>query len=72
MRSLGHHDKYDKTINELRVRSHGGAAPRRVEITDFTTALTLNVEECRDLRYMLDQLIEGVDNDLRLRMRDSD
>lgn len=69
VRPITHHDHYEKTIGDLSIKSFGGGHPRQTTLSVCGEQFLVTVEECRDLRYMLDQLIEGLDNDLRLRMR---
>lgn len=62
--ALDYHDKFDKAVNEVRVESWGGGAPRRVNISvtlsedDRIDLPALTLDQCRDLRYLLDRLLE--------------
>lgn len=53
------HGTFDKTINDLNVKSYGGGSPRWVTIKNSQAELyNLSMDECRDLQYMLSRLLE--------------
>lgn len=50
------HGHYDKTINGLRVVSYGGGSPRWATIEGIEGSLSM--EQMRDLKYMIERLLE--------------
>jgi hypothetical protein len=63
--SATYHDTFDKQIGSLRVLSYGGGAPRWVRIMrtdrEDMAIQNLTMEECRDLHYSLERLLDAVE-----------
>lgn len=60
------HLNYVKEIGDIKVSSYGGGSPRWVEIKRRDDSFcTMSIEECRDLRYALDRLLELTDEPTR-------
>ena len=55
------HVNYEKTLGRWTVKSFGGGSPRWVSIDDAQAPMVVNMDEVKDLSYLLDRLFVATD-----------
>lgn len=58
MTPKNYHETFEKTSGTLALKSYGGGSPRFLRVSEGYNAMSLSVEQARDLHYMLGRFID--------------